>query len=45
MKSIKVKPKKMVRVQEDEKELYECQLCGDMTPDLGICFMCKETTI
>jgi recombinational DNA repair protein RecR len=31
--------------KEVEEELYECQECGDMTPDKGICFMCKETII
>ena len=29
----------------EEQELYECQECGDMMPDKGICFMCKETII
>lgn len=34
-----------MREEDDEIEMYECQSCGDMTPDLGVCFMCKETTI
>ncbi len=29
----------------EKDELYECQECGDMTEDIGICFMCKETII
>lgn len=30
---------------DDEARLFECQLCGDMTRDIGTCFMCKETAL
>lgn len=28
-----------------ERDLNECPSCGDKVPELGICFMCKETIV
>ena len=41
----KVGSGKCPEITIETEELYECQECGDMTPDKGICFMCKETII
>ena len=37
-----------IKLDEDGEPIlceYECQECGEMTPDIGVCFMCKETII
>lgn len=39
----KVEDMEKVEAGEWPGELYECQECGEKTPDIGVCFMCKET--
>lgn len=32
-------------IPQDEYNQFECQSCGDYSPDEGICYGCKETKI